>query len=180
MLKKLTYLFLLIALFSCEKKEGNALDKKTQEFLIHQHNTKVTLPKNWIFLSNREFADSLSFVNLKNTESGVLQLSITKYKSGSVPNPTFKDLSNLVKKQADNAGLYNIKYQDYGKCNFGIYGRIDYSNNEIPFFSIWQLTNGKDFIMATYINYSEFNPVECGVISNIIKSISENKTNNFI
>ncbi len=71
---------MIIAFFSCEKKQDDTLEKKAQEYIIHQHNIKLILPKNWIFLSNQGSVDSLSFVNSENIDSGVLQLSISKYK----------------------------------------------------------------------------------------------------
>jgi len=84
-------------------------------------------------------------------DSRVLQISTAEFLSGKIPNPSLADLVGLSK----NIGLKNkfgdLQSEESGNCSYGIFGCVQFSSNEFPHSSIWHLSDGKNFIFATFI-----------------------------
>jgi hypothetical protein len=80
-----------------------------------------------------------------------LQISAAEFLSGKIPNPSLTDLINLSK----NIGLKNdfgdLQNEESGNCSYGIFGNVKFSSLRFPHISIWHISDGKNFIFATFI-----------------------------
>lgn len=91
----------------------------------------------------------LSFAR-SGTERGVLQITMTEYTGGEEPNPAPKDLVQLASEVAKGQGLRVLR-TDSGSCPAGVFGRALCESPDVRCFQIWYLSNGRDFLLATYI-----------------------------
>src|SRR5687767_11717178 len=112
---------------------------------------KISFPKDWTDISSENPDGPPTFLNNSLDEPGVLQISTAEFIVGEKPNPDFTDLITL----SENIGLKNefgeILNKDYGLCNFGKYGKVEFSRKDFPYISVWHLSNGEDIIFSTFI-----------------------------
>jgi hypothetical protein len=112
---------------------------------------KVTLPPGWEDISHENPEGPATFVRSDENASGVLQLSIQSiYESGPEPNPTFADLIRLCEHIADLQEADVIERYS-GECELGTFGRVIGKSEDLQQMQIWTLTNGRDFVLATFL-----------------------------
>jgi hypothetical protein len=120
------------------------MDKRLKELSIN-------LPNGWGNISADNPNGPPAFIDNTIDDPGVLQISTAEYLSGAVPNPSLTDLVYLSK----NLGLKNnfgtLQSEVSGNCTYGIFGCVQFSSPEFPHISIWHLSDGKNFIFATFI-----------------------------
>jgi hypothetical protein len=110
----------------------------------------VTLPENWEDISAENPEGPPTYVR-KVDPTGALQMSIQSvYKSGPIPNPTFNELIRLSEHVAK---LQESEISDRysGLCNIGTFGCVLGKSTELARIQIWTLSNGKDFVLATFL-----------------------------
>ncbi len=113
-----------------------------------QQNFTFNFPKNWNDISKENPEGPPTFVNGEYKEPGILQLT---YLKGGPPNPDFKQLISLSERVGINNFLGEIVERESGKCNFGQFGSVVVSNPHFSHLIVWHLSDGKDYVLATFI-----------------------------
>jgi hypothetical protein len=135
----------------------------------------IDLPKSWRDISAENPDGPATYVNSANPKSGALQISFAFYRGGEVPSPSKSDLVDLSKGIGIKNNLGKLVKTNSGKCKFGIFGSAYFSGPENPIFALWHLSNGKDFVMVTYINTADFNKSELKEAERIVGNIQEKR-----
>jgi hypothetical protein len=132
---------------------------------------KINLPPDWEDVSHENPEGPPTYVRSGENATGVLQISIQSiYESGPEPNPTYGELIRLCEhvastQQANVVGRYS------GECSLGIFGCVIANSDELPNIQIWTLSNGKDFVLATFLGMETPDPEELEQAENIVKTI---------
>ena len=120
---------------------------------------KVNLPPDWEDISHENPEGPQTFARSGDLATGVLQMSIQSiYESGPDPNATFGDLIRLSEHVAMIQGAKVVKRYS-GECKLGMFGCVIGKSSELPVIQIWTLTNGRDFVLATFLG-TEKPPIE--------------------
>jgi hypothetical protein len=112
---------------------------------------QVVLPEGWRDATNQNPNGGPTYVRTSVGIINALQLSQALYKSGKIPNPSETELIELAKglsRVLNNPRLISTKS---GKCKFGLYGKAMFTTPDSPCSLSWCLSDGKNFIRATYI-----------------------------
>ena len=136
---------------------------------------QVGLPNNWVDISHENPNGPPTYVNQYHDEPGVLQISYAEYRSGTIPNPKHGDLIELSKNTGFKQDFGNLQNTDSGDCAFGIYGFAQFSNQKFPYISVWHLSNGQDFVFATFICTEMPDKDEISDVKLILTSIKKSK-----
>jgi hypothetical protein len=111
----------------------------------------IKFPEGWKNISIENPDGPPTFVNEKVEESGVLQISTAEYLAGKIPNPSLADLVDLSKKVGLKNEFGSLENEESGKCDYGTFGTAQFSGPDFPHSSIWHLSDGKNFVFATFI-----------------------------
>jgi hypothetical protein len=132
-----------------------------------EKNIRVRLLPNWHDFSDRNPDGGPTFAR-KNSEN-FLQISWSVYQGGVAPNPSVEDLIRIscVLGEKFNNGL--LLESQSGLCDFGRYGTCVFRSPEYPRIQVWTISNGKDFIFATYICNEETSLDEIQECSKIVR-----------
>ncbi len=132
---------------------------------------EIKLPDNWEDISADNPNGPPTFIDDTIDNSGVLQISTAEFLSGKMPNPGVADLIELSK----NIGLKNefgdLQNEISGKCDYGMFGYAQFSNSRFPYTSIWHITDGQNFIFATFICSTVPNQEHIDDVKDILTSI---------
>ena len=133
---------------------------------------KVLLSDGWADISHENPSGPATFCRDADDASGALQVSHAEYKAGVVPNPSLEDLVSLATSAATNERGAALLHTASGHCRFGLWGTAVHRTDECAHFQAWHLSNGRDFIFATYI--SEVPPSEVELIQahNIVMDLT--------
>jgi hypothetical protein len=140
-------------------------------------NIEVELPENWQDISHENPEGPPTFIRSSEDAAGVLQMSIQSlYESGPVPDPTYNDLIRLSEHVANlqEAELFE-RYRD--DCHIGKFGCVIGRSAELARIQIWTLTNGRDFILATFLCTDLPSSEETAEAEGIVKTASLIKSN---
>lgn len=111
----------------------------------------IKLPIYWVDISPDNPDGPPTFIDNTLDDPGVLQISTVEYVSGEIPNPSLTDLVYFSK----NMGLKNnfgaLQHEVSGNCSYGIFGCAQFSSSDFPHISVWHISDGKNFIIATFI-----------------------------
>jgi hypothetical protein len=111
---------------------------------------QITLLPDWEQFENPD--GPVSFIRGSSETSGVLQVSLyAEYKSGKIPNPTQQVLVEFAQDLGERHDFGILECTEHGTCELGIFGTAIFHSEESPRAQIWYLSNGKDFVLATYI-----------------------------
>ncbi len=133
---------------------------------------KVELPENWQDISHENPEGPPSFIRSSDDAAGVLQMSIQSlYESGVEANPTYGELIRLSEHVANlqEAELLERYYDD---CHIGRFGCVVGKASELTRIQIWTLTNGRDFVLATYLCIDAPSVEEIAEAEGIVKTAS--------
>ena len=133
---------------------------------------KVFLSDGWADISHENPSGPATFCRDADDASGALQVSHAEYKGGVVPNPSLEALVSLATTAATNERGAVLLHTASGHCRFGLWGTAVHRTDECAHFQAWHLSNGRDFLFATYI--SEVSPSEFEVIQahNIVMDLT--------
>lgn len=112
---------------------------------------EITLPDNWKDVSEDNPGGPPTFIDDTLDVSGVLQISTAEFLSGKMPNPNESDLIELSKNIGVENDFGDIQTEVSGKCAYGILGLVQFSSHQFPYSSIWHISDGQNFIFATFI-----------------------------
>lgn len=121
---------------------------------------RVVLPHGWSDRSRENPEGPATFVRDRSADPGVVQVSHTEYANGAMPDPTVEDLVALATASAQQQSGAVLLEVSSGHCVFGSWGSAVFRTSECPRFQTWHLSNGRDFIVATYIACAEPDPIE--------------------
>jgi hypothetical protein len=102
---------------------------------------------------------------------GALQVSWAAYQAGPAPNPTADSLEQMAVDFGHKQQLSNMLGTARGDCEFGSWATAIFRSAEFTHFQVWFLSNGRDFIMATYICSEPLNSVEIQEAQSIVESL---------
>ena len=132
---------------------------------------KIELMNSWQDISDENPEGPATFVSSDREDAGVLQVSIQAlYKSGEIPNPTHNELIRLSEGIALNQQAEIIKSY-WGDCGFGKFGSVVSRLPEVGRMQIWTLSNGRDFVLATYFSSDSPPFGETAQAERMVKSI---------
>jgi hypothetical protein len=110
----------------------------------------VVLPPDWQDVSAELPEGPPTYVR-GETGAGALQISIQSvYRSGPEPDPTSSDLIRLSEHVA-NLQEAEITSRYSGDCVIGRFGCVIGKSADLARIQIWTLSNGRDFVLATYL-----------------------------
>jgi hypothetical protein len=83
---------------------------------------------------------------------GVLQVSVyAVYQRGPKPRPTEEQLIELAQGHAERHHAGELEEVQSGTCVIGTWGSAVFRSEDNPRIQVWYVSNGCDFILATYI-----------------------------
>jgi|GEM_PF-1563556 len=137
-------------------------------------NLEIRLPDNWNDISEDNPNGPPTFIDDTIDNSGVLQISTAEFLSGKIPNPGLSDLSELSKNMGVKNNFGELQNEISGKCDYGIFGYAQFSNPQFPYASIWHISDGQNFIFATFICSIAPDQKHVDDVFNILISIKRN------
>lgn len=135
---------------------------------------KIKLPDNWTQMDNPEGPPT--FIDESLDEPGVLQISFAEFIEGAKPNPTKLDLINLSETLGNNSNFGSITTKESGDCVYGTFGRVNFTSDDYPLISVWHISNGENFVFATFICSSKPNEKQLNDVSRILMTIDKKKS----
>jgi hypothetical protein len=120
----------------------------------------IKLPKGWSDHSKENLDGPPTYLRDQSCIPGPLQISFALYKGGVEPNPTVEDLQQFCEQFGAKRVRGELVESHFASCEFGAFGTAVFRSEEYPRFQIWQLSNGKDFIMITHICPTVPDPIE--------------------
>lgn len=137
---------------------------------VQFHGLQFELPPEWVDITD-DLEDKWPPTLAGPLVGGALQFSIARYKSGEVPNITIGDLRELLTKFCANLPhKFDEPVERVGSINS--VGCV--ANGEEELVAVWHLSNGRDYVMATYTSLSPADPgteVELSQARQLVESI---------
>ncbi|SHH09600.1 hypothetical protein [Massilia sp. CF038] len=116
----------------------------------------LVLAPNWEDISSGNPDGPATFAPADSDCDAALQISIhAEYTGGVIPDPTPAQLVTLAERVIERNGEADIRGRATGECAIGTYGTVLASTDEAAWFQIWFLSNGKDFVLASFISSEE-------------------------
>jgi len=134
-------------------------------------NLSLKLPDGWKDVSEDNPNGPPTFINDTIDNSGILQISTAEFLSGRIPNPSLSDLIDLSKNVGLKNGFGDLQNEVSGHCDYGTFGYAQFSNSESPYTSIWHISDGQNFIFATFICSIAPSQKHIDDVENILTSI---------
>ena len=134
-------------------------------------NLDIKLPNNWKEISEDNPNGPPTFIDYTIDNSGILQISTAEFLSGKIANPSPTDLIDLSKNIGLKNGFGDLQEENSGNCGYGTFGCAHFSNSRFPYSSIWHISDGQNFIFATFICSTSPNTEHVEAVTNILKSI---------
>src|SRR5688572_18678978 len=133
----------------------------------------VPLPITWLDISQQNPEGPSTYIRQEYEKSllNYLQFSLANYVKGKIPNPTESDLITLAKKSGMKAGFGLITKTDSGNCKFGKFGTAAFTSEQYITAQVWYLSNGKDFILASYLCSKDPSEIELQEVKNIVMNV---------
>jgi hypothetical protein len=137
---------------------------------------KVNLLPGWEDITHENPEGPPTFVRSAENAAGVLQMSIQAlHETGAKPNPTYAELIRLSEHVA-GVQEATVTQRFWGDCQFGTFGCIVGNSAELPLIQIWTLSNGGDFLLATYLCVEQPSEQEMQETETIVKSVQLRRT----
>ena len=111
----------------------------------------VLLPDGWGDYSSENPDGPATFLRDLSEVPGAFQVSSMLYTGGEAPNPSCDDLIKLAKETGETMRAGEVVETPSGECRFGVFGSVVFRSAELPHTQVWQLSNGRDIILATHV-----------------------------
>jgi hypothetical protein len=134
---------------------------------------RIDFPDGWVDISGENPEGPPTFVNEQVDDSGVLQISMAEYVGGEVPDPSQADLVVMAKEAGFTNQFGELTNEESGHCNYGIYGCAEFSGAEFSYAAIWYLSDGRNFVFATFISSAPPGPKLIQDVKDVLKSIKK-------
>src|SRR5262245_17547045 len=122
---------------------------------------KIWLPDEWANISEKNPDGPLTMAWNDPAAVGAFQLSTAEYKGGPEPRPSEADLMELALGFGEQHQWGELIGSSSGKCAMGSFGTAAFKRSktmlsDAPAYSqVWFLSNGLDFVFATFIAMRE-------------------------
>ncbi len=133
----------------------------------------IDFPDGWVDISGENPEGPPTFVNEQVDDSGVLQISMAEYAGGEVPEPSQADLVVMAKDVGFANQFGELTNEESGHCSYGLYGCAEFSGAEFSYSSIWYLSDGKNFVFATFISSAPPGAKLIQDVKNVLTSIKK-------
>jgi len=133
---------------------------------------KISLLPEWLNISRENPDGPLTFIRDGLESPGVLQISVqAEYVGGKPPNPTVGDLISFARSLGERNEAGDVIEERSGSCAIGQYGTAIFRSQEYPHLQLWVLSNGLDFVLATFTCPVEPSPEELQDIEEIVSLV---------
>lgn len=112
---------------------------------------RVQLIDGWSDYSQENPNGPALFLRDNSVNPGALQVSLTEYREGKIPNPSTNDLIELSVRTGNERNFGELVETNSGDCALGKYGTAIFRSSEYPRIQVWYLSNGRDFGLVTHI-----------------------------
>jgi hypothetical protein len=131
---------------------------------------KIKLPKGWFI---KDHADTKSFTcsKLVSGTPGHLRITLSQPGGKNTARPTSSELLEMSRALGAGHNPGSILNEDSGENAYGNFGTIAFSTDESPYTQIWNISNGKEHIHATYTAKNAPDPLEIAEASRIVSGI---------
>ena len=116
---------------------------------------KIWLPDDWATIENPDGPLTMSWQD--PDAKGAFQLSTAEYRGGAEPRPSETDLIKLAVGFGEQHNWGELTSSSSGKCAMGVFGAAAFRRRKsMPAAApehcqVWFLSNGLDFVFATFI-----------------------------
>jgi hypothetical protein len=133
---------------------------------------RITLPPNWIDVSDQNPEGPPSYCRGDLGDPGVLQLSTAIYEGADSPNPSAHDLVELATDGAKSLGPGLLLETDSGTCALGTYGSATIQLDGGEWARVWHVSDGRNFVIATLVGRSNHATNEVAQAEQIVKTLT--------
>jgi hypothetical protein len=113
---------------------------------------KVTLLQGWTDSSKENLGGPATFSRGGNDAVGALQVSLqAEYVSGPEPNPSDNDLIRFARRLGEQHDFGELVETLGGSCEVGLFGSAIFHSDEWPHSQVWYMSDGRDFVLVTFI-----------------------------
>lgn len=138
---------------------------------------KVWLPDDWANISNQNPEGPLTLAWKNAASTGAFQVSTAQYTGGRKPQPSESDLTELAIGFGKQQKWGKLTSSRSGKCMMGAFGTAAFKRkwltprNAPAYCQVWFISNGLDFILATFIAMQEPHDQELADAQRIAEAI---------
>ena len=121
----------------------------------------IWLPDDWANVSDQNSDGLLTMYWDDREATGAFQISTAEYAGGSEPRPSEDDLVQLAVSFGEEHGWGDLTGSFIGKCVMGWVGTAAFRRaKSMPldapaYCQVWFLSNGLDFVFATFISVQD-------------------------
>lgn len=109
----------------------------------------VWLPEDWQRSSETDGGQPARFCWTSDAAKGVLTITLSNYVSGTIPNPTLRDLRDLAIAAGGEANAEACCLTDSGRSFLGGYGTAEFRFEDGSFLQVWVVSNKLDFVFLS-------------------------------
>jgi hypothetical protein len=137
---------------------------------------KIWLPDDWANVENPD--GPLTMCWQAPDAVGAFQLSTAEYNGGAEPRPTETDLIELAVGFGEQHNWGELKKSSSGKCVMGSFGTAAFKpTSSMPddapqYCQVWFLSNGLDFVFATFIAMQEPDDREVAAAQRVAEGVA--------
>jgi hypothetical protein len=138
---------------------------------------RIWLPDHWANISNEIPDGVLTLVWNDSTATGAFQISTAEYSGGREPHPSEADLIQMAIGFGEQQYWGSLVSSKGGTCKMGSFGTASFRLTDpfppdLPTYcQVWHLSNGLDFVMATFIAMKEPPQIELADAQRIAEGI---------
>jgi hypothetical protein len=137
---------------------------------------RVLLLPNWVDCSEDYAGGHGTFCRQGNDATGALQVSLqAEYKSGPEPNPTGDDLIDFARDLGERHRFGKVVETRAGVCALGTFGSAVFQSAENPLTQVWYLSDGRDFVLVTFVCVAPPTPEEVAEAREMVSRITLTK-----
>jgi len=168
----IAYFLVVCSALSCAQSSEEMLHPTFNKKL---NMLQIGLPNHWVDISSENPDGPSTYINELYDEPGVLQISFSEYLKGEKPKPNYYDLIELSKNVGEKQEFGTLQITSSGDCNFGKYGVVQFSSTKFPYISVWHISDGQNFIFATFICSKSPSKDDINDVKRILTSIKKAK-----
>jgi hypothetical protein len=137
----------------------------------------IWLPDDWASISDQNLDGPLTMSWQHADAAGAFELSTAEYKGGQEPRPSESDLIQLAVGFGEQHKWGRLISSSSGECVMGSFGTAAFKRTKsMPpgapqYCQVWFLSNGLDFVFATFIAMQEPDDREVAAAQRIAEGI---------
>jgi len=116
-----------------------------------------------------QFGKDGPFTLVKSSKSGALQFSLGQFRHGPIPNPTAVDLLRMAKDFC-LAKTLGPTFDEFTEVSVPVIAGLSVRSHS-DFIRVWYISDGKSFLLATYLHEWGKHIYELSECEKIIRSV---------